>query len=276
MLVLMLCAMTAYAAMVQEQIVYRAATLVKASDGRLGIYFAIATKGNMDALGAASVTIQHSDGDGWIDEYIFTPENTPTLQAGGIGYYDLVLEYSPGRGESEYRAVVDFVARSSIGTNRGVVTTHTVTTDSTASANEYTVVMKTALYSDPSDDSQEITNIKAGTHVIKISDVDAEWSKVELDGTVGYIASSYIYLMSTCYKVSVTDNIDAPFFTTPKMNVAFTYLRNEFYVVCSGNGDVNGLVECEIVGAPKHYLDTISVYRLGQIGYMPLSSLTAS
>lgn len=88
----MLCSVPAYAveARASDRIYYSTATLSKASNGNLSIYFSVRATGVMEKIGASSVAIQRSSDSGWVTEYTFTTSNTPTLQRENKDQYGTV------------------------------------------------------------------------------------------------------------------------------------------------------------------------------------------
>lgn len=77
----MLCSIPAHAVETRasDRIAYSTATLSKASNGNLSIFFSVRATGIMQKIGATSVAIQRSSGSGWVTEYTFNTSNTPTL-----------------------------------------------------------------------------------------------------------------------------------------------------------------------------------------------------
>ena len=69
----------------------------------------------MEKIGASSVAIQRSSGNGWVTEYTFTISNTPTLQRENKDQHGMVLTYSPLFIGVEYRAVVMVYVKDAAG-----------------------------------------------------------------------------------------------------------------------------------------------------------------
>lgn len=106
--VVMLCSIPAYAAETRasDRIYHSTATLSKASNGDLSVFFSVQATGVMEKIGATSVAIQRSSGSGWVTEYTFNTSNTPTLLRENKDRHSMVLTYSPRFTGVEYRAVV--------------------------------------------------------------------------------------------------------------------------------------------------------------------------
>ena len=104
----MLCGIPAHAVETRasDRIAHSTATLSKASNGDLSVFFAIRATGVMEKVGATSVAIQRSSGGGWVTEYTFNTSNTPTLLRENKDRHSMVLTYSPRFTGVEYRAVV--------------------------------------------------------------------------------------------------------------------------------------------------------------------------
>lgn len=68
-------------------------------------------------IGANSVAIQRNTSSGWVTEYTFTVNNTPTLQRENSDQYGTVLTYSPRFIGVEYRAVVAIYVKDATGTS---------------------------------------------------------------------------------------------------------------------------------------------------------------
>ncbi len=117
--VVMLCNVPAYAveARASSRIVHSTATLSKASNGNLSIYFSVRAVDVMEKIGASSVEIQRSSGNGWVKEYTFTTSNTPMLQQENKDQHGMVLTYSPRFTGVEYRAVVMIYVKDASGTS---------------------------------------------------------------------------------------------------------------------------------------------------------------
>ena len=117
--VVMLCNVPAYAveARASSRIVHSTATLSKASNGNLSIYFSVRAVDVMEKIGASSVEIQRSSGNCWVKEYTFTTSNTPMLQQENKDQHGMVLTYSPRFTGVEYRAVVMIYVKDASGTS---------------------------------------------------------------------------------------------------------------------------------------------------------------
>lgn len=104
----MLCSIPAHAVETRasDRIAYSTATLSKASNGNLSIFFSVRATGIMQKIGATSVAIQRSSGSGWVTEYTFNTSNTPTLLRENKDRHSMVLTYPPRFAGVEYRAVV--------------------------------------------------------------------------------------------------------------------------------------------------------------------------
>lgn len=113
----MLCNIPAYAveARADDRIMSSTATLSKASNGDLSIYFSVRATDVMEKIGASSVEIQRSSGNGWVTEYTFNTSNTPTLQQENKDQYSMVLTYPPRFTGAEYRAVVMIYVKDASG-----------------------------------------------------------------------------------------------------------------------------------------------------------------
>lgn len=109
-----------------EQINYHSATLDKGSDGYLYVTFFVRTNRVMNVIGASSVVIQRYSFFQWVNEYTFTPENTPELLTTNAGYHALCLPYKPLFSNATYRAVVNFYAESDTMISWATDTTDTV------------------------------------------------------------------------------------------------------------------------------------------------------
>lgn len=75
----MLCSIPAHAVETRasDRIAHSAATLSKASNGDLSVFFSVRATGIMEKVGATSVVIQRSSGNDWVTEYTFSTSNTP-------------------------------------------------------------------------------------------------------------------------------------------------------------------------------------------------------
>lgn len=115
--VVMLCGLPANAAEVRasDRIAYSTATLSKASNGNLSVYFSVQATGIMEKIGASNVAIQRSYGNGWVMEYTFNTSNTPTLLMENRDWHSMVLTYSPRFTGEEYRAMVMIYAKDETG-----------------------------------------------------------------------------------------------------------------------------------------------------------------
>ena len=127
---LMLCSIPAdaYASepYASSQISLHSASLIKGNDGYLYVFFTINTNRIMNTLGASSVVIQRYSLFQWVNEYTFTPENTPELLTTNDGYYDLLIPYKPLFPNAKYRAIVNLYAESDTMISTGADTTNTV------------------------------------------------------------------------------------------------------------------------------------------------------
>lgn len=115
--IVMLSSSPAYAAeeRASDRIMYSTATLSKKSNGDLSIYFSVQGAGKMDVIGASSVVIQRSSGNGWVTEYTFNTSNTPALLVENSDWNGMVLTYSPRLTGVSYRAVVMIFAKNAFG-----------------------------------------------------------------------------------------------------------------------------------------------------------------
>ena len=113
----MLCGIPAHAVETRasDRIAHSTATLSKASNGDLSVFFAIRATGVMEKVGATSVAIQRSSGGGWVTEYTFNTSNTPTLMRENTDRHSMVLTYPPRFTGVEYRAVVMIYAKDAFG-----------------------------------------------------------------------------------------------------------------------------------------------------------------
>ena len=109
-----------------SQIALHSATLDKGSDGYLYVTFTIDTNRVMNTLGASSVVIQRYSLFQWVNEYTFTPENTPQLLTTNDGSHFLCVLYKPLFPNATYRAVVNLYAESDTMISRVTDTTKTV------------------------------------------------------------------------------------------------------------------------------------------------------
>lgn len=113
----MLCGIPAHAVETRasDRIYHSTATLSKASNGDLSVYFSVQATGIMEKIGATSVTIQRNSDNGWTTEYTFNTSNTPTLLRENRDRQVMVLTYSPRFTEVEYRAVVMIYVKDATG-----------------------------------------------------------------------------------------------------------------------------------------------------------------
>lgn len=123
-----LCSVPAYAVETRasDRIYHSAASLSQKSDGDLSVYFSVRATGVMEKIGASSVAIQRSSGNGWVTEYTFTTSNTPTLQRENKDQYGTVLTYSPRFTGVNYRAVVMIYVKDATGTSSQQLISKTV------------------------------------------------------------------------------------------------------------------------------------------------------
>lgn len=91
------------------------ATLSKASNGDLSVFFSVRATGLMEKIGATSVAIQRNSGSGWVTEYTFNTSNTPMLLQENKDHHSIVLTYSPRFTGVEYRAVVMVYVKDAAG-----------------------------------------------------------------------------------------------------------------------------------------------------------------
>lgn len=126
----MLCGIPAHAAEARasDRIYYSTATLSKASNGDLSVFFSVRATGAMEKIGASSVAIQRSSGSGWVTEYTFNTSNTPTLQRENRDQYGTVLTYSPRYTGASYRAVVMIYVKDATGISTQQLISKIVTT----------------------------------------------------------------------------------------------------------------------------------------------------
>lgn len=113
----MLCGIPAHAVETRasDRIYHSTATLSKASNGDLSVYFSVQATGIMEKIGATSVAIQRSSGNGWVTEYTFNTSNTPTLLVENSDWNGMVLTYPPRFTGVEYRAVVMIYVKDARG-----------------------------------------------------------------------------------------------------------------------------------------------------------------
>lgn len=98
-----------------DRIVRSTVTLSKKSNGDLSIYFSVQANDIMEKIGATSVAIQRSSGNGWTTEYTFNTSNTPALLVENSDWHGMVLTYSPRFTGVEYRAVVMIYVKDATG-----------------------------------------------------------------------------------------------------------------------------------------------------------------
>lgn len=124
----MLCSIPAHAVETRasDRIAYSTATLSKASNGDLSVFFSVRATGFMEKVGATSVAIQRSSGSGWVTEYTFNTSNTPTLLVENSDWNGMVLTYSPRFAGMGYRAVVMVYVKDSAGISTQQLTSRTV------------------------------------------------------------------------------------------------------------------------------------------------------
>lgn len=115
--VVMLCSIPAHAmeTRASTRIAHSTATLTKKSNGDLSIYFSVQANDIMEKIGATSVAIQRSSGNGWTTEYTFNTSNTPTLLVENSDWNGMVLTYSPRFTGVEYRVVVMIYVKDATG-----------------------------------------------------------------------------------------------------------------------------------------------------------------
>lgn len=126
--VVMLCGIPAHAVETRasDRISRTTATLAKASNGDLSVFFSVQATGFMEKVGATSVAIQRSSGSGWVTEYTFNTSNTPTLLRENKDRHSMVLTYSPRFTGVEYRAVVMIYVKDASGVSTQQLITRTV------------------------------------------------------------------------------------------------------------------------------------------------------
>ncbi len=98
-----------------DRIVNSTATLSKKSNGDLSVYFSVRANDVMEKIGASSVAIQRSYGNGWVTEYTFNTSNTPALLVENSDWHGMVLTYSPRYTGVEYRTVVMIYVKDATG-----------------------------------------------------------------------------------------------------------------------------------------------------------------
>ena len=126
--VVMLGSISAHAveARADDRIMNSTATLSKKSNGDLSVYFSVRANDVMEKIGASSMEIQRSSGNGWVTEYTFNTSNTPTIQVESKFQHSAVLTYSPLFTGQEYRAVVVIYVEDATGTSTQKLTSRTV------------------------------------------------------------------------------------------------------------------------------------------------------
>lgn len=126
----MLCGIPAHAVETRasDRILRAAATLSKASNGDLSVFFSVRATGFMEKVGATGVAIQRSSGSCWVTEYTFNTSNTPMLLRESTDRHSMVLTYSPHFTGASYRAVVMSYAKDATGSSTQQLTSQTVTT----------------------------------------------------------------------------------------------------------------------------------------------------
>lgn len=124
----MLCSVPAHAveARASDRISHATATLSKASNGNLSVYFSVRATGIMEKIGASSVEVQRNTIFGWVTEYTFTPDNTPAVQAENKDQHGIVLTYSPLFTEMEYRTVAMIYVKDATGSSSQQLISRTV------------------------------------------------------------------------------------------------------------------------------------------------------
>lgn len=124
----MLCSVPAHAveARASDRISHTTATLSKASNGDLSVFFSVRATGIMEKVGATSVAIQRNSGGGWVTEYTFNTNNTPTLLVENSDWNGMVLTYSPQFKGEKYRAVVMIFVKDALGSSTQQLTSKTV------------------------------------------------------------------------------------------------------------------------------------------------------
>lgn len=126
----MLCGIPAHAVETRasDRISRATATLSKASNGDLSVFFSVRATGFMEKVGATSVAIQRSSGSGWVTEYTFNTSNTPTLLRENKDRHSMVLTYPPCFAGVEYRAVVMIYVKDATGISTQQLISKIVTT----------------------------------------------------------------------------------------------------------------------------------------------------
>lgn len=126
--VVMLCSIPVHAVQMRasSRIAHSSASLSKKSNGDLSISFTVRAPDIMEKIGATSVAIQRSSGNGWVTEYTFNTNNTPALLVENSSWNGMVLTYSPRFTEVKYRAVVMIYARDAAGISTQQLISRTV------------------------------------------------------------------------------------------------------------------------------------------------------
>lgn len=126
--IVMLCSVPAYAMEVRasDRISHTTATLSKASNGDLSVFFSVRATGIMEKVGATSVAVQRSSGNSWVTEYTFNTSNTPTLLMENSDWNGMVLTYSPRFIGVSYRAVVMIYVKDATGASTQQLTSRSV------------------------------------------------------------------------------------------------------------------------------------------------------
>ena len=123
----MLCSLPVHAAEIRgsTRIYTSSVTFAQKSNGDFSIAFSVRATRMMNVIGASSVEIQRNTISGWVTEYIFTPDNTPELQAENRIQYNTTLTYSPLFVGKEYRAVVMIYVEDAEGVSTQQLTSRT-------------------------------------------------------------------------------------------------------------------------------------------------------
>lgn len=113
----LLCSIPAHAVQMRasSRIAHSTATLSKKSNGDLSIFFSVQANDIMQKIGATSVAIQRSSGNGWVTEYTFNTNNTPALLVENSDWNGMVLTHSPRFTGVEYRVVVMIYVKDETG-----------------------------------------------------------------------------------------------------------------------------------------------------------------
>lgn len=115
--VVMLCSIPVHAVQMRasSRIAHSSASLSKKSNGDFSISFTVRAPDIMEKIGATSVAIQRSSGNGWVTEYTFNTNNTPALLVENSSWNGMVLTYSPRFAGASYRAVVMIYVKDAVG-----------------------------------------------------------------------------------------------------------------------------------------------------------------